>query len=209
MSEVTGPRERILEVTLAILDSEGEGGLKIDTVAETAHVAKQSIYHHFHDREGLIIAAQAERYRRGMAFGAQSILDAVLRCVDADDFFRVIVGAGILAVRDGAERRRDRIHSLGSASARPELQLAIRAAHHAAIVDVERILAFGQTRGWVKTTHSAATLSEAWFSIITGFHVSEVYASDPDPTLAGTAIIDALTLLLFGRTFPELTSTGL
>lgn len=207
MSETLSSQERILEAALALLDEEGEGGLKIEVLAASAHVAKQSIYHHFRDREGLIIAAQAERYRRNLSDTALATLDAMIQCVDADDFAKLLISTGVAAAREGVGRRRERVHSLGSATARPELQAAIRVAHRASVATTEKIFRFGQVRGWVRTEHSAATLSAVWLGTITGLHVAENYADEAAVPAIGIATIDSVSLLLFGRTFPELTSS--
>lgn len=206
MTATTPSRERILEATIALLESEGEGGLKIEKVAEAAHVAKQSLYHYFTDREGLIVAAQAERYRRGLTGRVHIVLDHMLMCRDGEEFARLVVATGLAALGDGGGNRRDRVHALGSAIGRPELREAIRAAHRASCTTVTKIFAYGQVRGWVDTTYPPSVLAELWFSAITGYYLTEEYASGDDVAPTGRAIVDAVSAVMFGRTFPELTA---
>jgi AcrR family transcriptional regulator len=54
-------RERVLQAAIAIVEAEGEAPLRVDRVADMAGNTKPVTYHHFGDREGLIIAVQIER----------------------------------------------------------------------------------------------------------------------------------------------------
>jgi len=206
MSDVPGSRERILEVTIAMLDTEAESGLKIDSIVAAAHVGKQSIYHYFGDRDGLVIAAQAERYRRSVLTGIDLLMEGLLECVTEDDYAQLLLTVASAATRLGGDRRRLRIQALGSAATRPTLQAAIREAHRTSVAALAKVFAFGQRRGWVPNTYSASTLSALWFDLVTGHHVSENYADDEDHEAINSATVDVFAILLFGRTYPEFNS---
>lgn len=197
-------RDRILEAALWALDASAESGFTIDQIAEAARVGKQSIYQHFGDRDGLIVAAQAERYRRSILTGQDILLEGLVDCVTQDDYARLLITMASVATRTGSERRRLRAQALGSAATRPALQKEIRDAHRASIAALAKIFAFGQKRDWVDTAYSASTLSGLWFAMLSGHHVSESYADDADRESINAAVVDAISLMLFGRTFPEL-----
>lgn len=196
------PRERILEAAITLLYSDGEAGLKVENVIAAAGVAKQSVYHHFGDREGLLVAVLAERYRRALATSAYPILDAMMMCVEEDDYVALILTNITNMIRDGGERRTIRIQALGAATSRPTLHAALQAAHRSAVVETTKIFAFGQVRGWLNQAHTAEALCELWFGVVTGFHVPEAYAEASTEPLVGPALLDMISLLLFGRVAP-------
>ena len=198
----TTPRERILEAAIDLLYRDGEAGLRVDSVIESAGVARQSVYHHFGDREGLLVAALAERYRRALTSSAHPIIDAMMMCVNEDDYFRLIVANINQMLHEGGERRMIRIQALGAATSRPVLHAAIQEAHRSAVLVTTKIFAFGQVRGWMNRAHTAETLCELWFAVVTGFHMPEAYAEADTAPLVGPALLDMICLLLFGRVPP-------
>lgn len=206
MSEPLRPRERILEAAIALLDSEGETGIKVDHLAEVAQVGKQSIYHHFGDRDGLIVAAQGEQYRRSILTGLDVLQHGLVDCVTVDEYAKLLLLVAAAATSMGKERRRVRAQAIGSAATRPALQAAIRDAHRQSVAALAKIFDFGKRRGWITDTYSATTLGALWFDWISGRHVSENYAVDDDNAQIGRAHVDAISLILFGRTYPEFNS---
>jgi AcrR family transcriptional regulator len=65
MSSLRHPTaQRLLEVAIDAIDVGGESALRLDSIVEKAGVAITAVYHHFGNREGLMEAAQAERYIR-------------------------------------------------------------------------------------------------------------------------------------------------
>lgn len=202
MADAPGTRERILATTIELIDAEGEGGLRLDRVAELAQVAKQSVYNLFGDREGLIIAAHTEQYRRILT-GLDYMVDGLIDCVTVDDFAKLILTVASMATVFGTKARRLRIQALGAAVTRPALQDAIREVHQASSLAVAKVVLFGQKRGWVTTTYSHVVISDYWFSTITGYHIAEHYAAPGDVRAVGDAAVDGLSLLMFGRVYPQ------
>ncbi len=80
---------RFLDAAIAMFDEGGEAALRIDELAKQVGVAKTSLYHHFGDREGLIVAAQAERYRRSILIGIDETLAAVESCEISEQFLTI------------------------------------------------------------------------------------------------------------------------
>jgi AcrR family transcriptional regulator len=207
VTDPPGTRERILEATIGALVTGTESAFTIDQIADSAKVGKQSIYHYFGDRDGLVVAAQAERYRRGIQTGLNALTESVFECVTEDEYAHLLVNAAIAVITSGTERRQFRMQALGSAIARQDLQTKIGEAHRASVAVLAKILAFGQRRQWVLTTYSATTLSALWFDMVTGHHVFETYGVEEDREAVSRATVDAIILMLFGRTFPETSSS--
>lgn len=180
MTAPLSSRDRLLEAAIEIIDAEGEVAVRVERVADMAGVTKPSIYHFFNDREGLVVAALAERYRRSITHSLSSIsLDVVLECDSQADFaalLRHTIEESFSA--DGISRRRLRVQVLGSAVARPGLQAAIREVHQRTVAELARVLGYGQKRGWLSATFSPSTLAEWWYGLILGRHLVEVYGAD-------------------------------
>lgn len=199
-------RERILEATIALIEANGEAGLRLEQVAETAAVAKRSIYHFFGDREGLIVAAQADRIVKMMAGEINDVLDSLLDCVEPEDYVHLVLSGARRAVAEGRERRRLRLQVLGSADTRPNLRHVVLSSHQWYVEQLTKIAAFGQRRRWVQSTYSAGVLGEFWFAMLVGRYVTEMYADEATQIASGNAVVDAISYMMFGRTYPEYSS---
>ncbi|MBB5137315.1 AcrR family transcriptional regulator [Thermocatellispora tengchongensis] len=65
MSKEPAPRQRILDVTIELLESKGVEGVSVRDVCERAGVKAPTVYHHFGDKDGLleaVVTAGFERY---------------------------------------------------------------------------------------------------------------------------------------------------
>lgn len=167
-------RERLLEAAIAVIEAEGEVGVRVDQIATTAGVTKPVLYHHFGDREGLIVAAQAERFRRALRFGLAEVAAGAERCQSAADF-AALVAAWVrsFGTVDGIQRRRMRIEVLGSAVSRPALHASVQAAADDHTSELAAIIQFAQERGWVSTQFSAATHAAWWTGLVLSRHLVE------------------------------------
>ena len=90
MTGARGTRDKILEAAIAIIEVEGEAGVRVDRVVETAGFTKPVLYHHFDDREDLVIAAQGERYRR--SFDDALVALGVFEGAESQDVFLFQLG---------------------------------------------------------------------------------------------------------------------
>lgn len=188
-------RERLIGAAIAIIEAEGEAGVRVDRVAEMAEVAKPSLYHYFGDRAGLIVAAQAQRYRQAMVIVE---IDQVLAIESRVDFARAVLTAiDSYSSPEGAVRRRLRIQVLGSAVSRPDLQLAIREAHEYSVRELTRVITFGQKLGWVSSRFSASSIVEWWFGVVLGRHLVEEYGKEADAIEWKDVTLHMTSMLLF------------
>ncbi|TSD13485.1 hypothetical protein DP107_11685 [Haloglomus irregulare] len=54
-AEVEGTRERILRAALSVLQERGYEGLSMAAIAEEAGIEKASIYHHYSNKDELLL----------------------------------------------------------------------------------------------------------------------------------------------------------
>lgn len=114
---------RILERAIEVIDESGEAGIRTNTIAAECGVSPPILYRAFDSREGLIIAAQTERYRRSMDRMTTRLIDSIERSNSRDELQSAI--AESLDAMFGPDRipmRQLRAQVLGSAVSRPKLQ---------------------------------------------------------------------------------------
>lgn len=160
-------KERLIEAAIAIIEAEGEVAIRVDQVAERAGFTKPVLYHHFEDREAIIAAAQAERFRRSLELGWDETVAPLRAATSAEQFFQMM----LTWIRDtgnseGQARRRFRTDVMGSAISRPVLMQSIVEASRAHADKVALSLELAQARGWITTNVTARDLAHWWVGLI-------------------------------------------
>jgi AcrR family transcriptional regulator len=179
MANIPPTRERILEAAIAAIESGGEASLRVDAIAESAEITKPSIYHFFGDRDGLIAAAQAERYRLSVVSGLDQAI-ALTRAATSRDEFEALLPVFVDVAMDsiGALRRAERIQVLGSAVSRPKLTIEIIEATKRAVSLTSELLAIAIHRGWITPTYSEDAIALWWLSLTMGRHLFDLIDDD-------------------------------
>ena len=198
MGKGRGTRERLLEATIEAISAVGEAGVRVDLIADAAGVTKPTLYHFFGDREGLIVAAQAERFRRAVVF-AQTDLLAVLQTIETREQYAALLTEGVrlFGSPEGIERRAIRIEVLGSAVSRPVLRKVVNEIAQESATDLARIVDFGRARGWVTETLSSQTMAIWWYGTLLGRHLVETNPAF-DPAEWDAAMVKVITHLVLG-----------
>jgi AcrR family transcriptional regulator len=169
-----GTRERLLAGAITLLEQGGEAAVRVETVAAMAGVARPSLYHFFGDRDGLIVAAQAERYRESLFFNLEFQTEATTKCATRKDFIDLIRNAlGYLTNEDGEKRRQVRVEVLGSSVSRPHLRALIAEADQQAARGLGSLLRIAQGRGWLTTTYDLDVAATWWFGMMNGRYLVE------------------------------------
>lgn len=176
MGEFRGTREKILEAAITIIESEGEVGVRVDQVVEAAGFTKPVLYHHFADREDLVIAAQAERYRR--SFDDALVALGVFEGATAPDVFLDLVATalGDFTSQEGRRRRRMRAEILGAAVGRPRLHEAITEANRQFVASFGDFLTRARKAGLISPRRDPRDLAAWWLSVVAGRYVIDVDA---------------------------------
>lgn len=184
-------KDRLVEAAIAIIEAEGEVAIRVDRVAENAGFTKPVLYHHFADREAIIAAAQAERFRRSLELGWDETVAPLRAATSAEQFFHMMLtwirGTGN---SEGQARRRFRTDVMGSAISRPVLMASIVEASRAHADKVALSLELAQARGWITTNVNARDLAHWWVGLISSRIFFEI-----DPEGFNVENWDALTEL--------------
>lgn len=198
-------RELMLEAAIKAIEEGGEQSIRTKAIAESAGVTEPSLFHFFGSRDGLVQAAQIERYSRGIAQMFNYFHDAVMKCDTREEFIAV--------ARDGLElglaphrdvNRATRISVLGSTMSRPEMREPLRVSQAEQFKILESTIEYAKERGWVPSTVDAAVFA-AWVpSMSTGRVVAEIMGDDELLARWNEAAISA-TLHLLGVEQPVAT----
>jgi AcrR family transcriptional regulator len=195
-----GTRDRLLEATIAVINESGEAAVRIDAIAAAARITKPSIYHFFGDREGLIIAAQAERLRRALRFGQAEIVERASECTTKDQYAELLIsGVTLFATPEGRERRRTRLEVLGSAATRPRLKAIVDQVFTDAADDLAVLFDVGRERGWVTATVSSRALAIWWYGALLSRYLAESNDAFDDAEWAAI-MVDVMPYIAFGDT---------
>jgi AcrR family transcriptional regulator len=189
----------ILERTIETIDAHGEAAVRVQELADTVGVAVTSLYHFYGNREGLIEAAQAARYVRGLQSAQQSFAEDVRWCRTADEF-RTVMSRTLqrLSSAESAPHRMTLVNALGSAHGRPQLAGAIAEAQAAGIAEFAQIFAGPQAAGWIRADLDLVAFSAWYVGNIVQRTVIDVGVAGVDGDAWNRISYDATLAVLFG-----------
>lgn len=197
-------RDRILETAITIIDAEGEAGVRVDRIAELAGITKPSIYHFFASRDGLIVAAQAERYRRSLLFSLPALMESVRACRSRDEFSMIIRNRiRSFSLPEGKHRRRERIQVLGSAVSRPALRAQLLDVEARATGDFVTMLTFAHEQGWITTRFDFTVVARWWFGVMLGRHLVDDVLDGEESEEWTEIVIEAMEHIIYGTPAPS------
>lgn len=160
---------RLLEAAIESIEQGGEASVNLREIASACGVTTPIIYKAFGSREGLVVAAQAERFRRAIAALAEPFALAVESATTAEEFRRVITE--LLAATHHADRapyRRVQIAVLGASIDRPALRAAVDVALRSLIDRTASALEVARSRGLVRADAALPELLWWFFGQVQG-----------------------------------------
>lgn len=171
-------RSRLLEAAIAVITDRGEQAIKVRDIANSAEVTEPSVYHFFGSREGLIEAAQAERYSRDHEPTLKSFAEAVFECRTKRDF-ATVVRSHLEHAYEPTRRdvRAMRVNVLGSSHGRPDLEATLAEKQRIINQRLAQPLRFAQSRGWIRESLDVEIVAAWIVGQITSRRFIEI---DPD-----------------------------
>lgn len=164
--------QRLVEACVEVLERGGEAAVRVDEICAATSIAKPSLYHHFGDREGLIIAAQATRYRDAILYGLEAAVASASACSSREEYVELILGPlAYPADRGSIERRAVRVEVMGSALTKPALAEDLRNLNHEAAKTAVALIELGQSRGWVRPAIDVEATATWWLGALLGRHL--------------------------------------
>ena len=173
--------QRILERTIQVIEESGEAAIRTNPIAFECGVTPPILYRAFTSREGLIIAAQAERYRRSTEVSAKYLYDSIAR---ADSRESLIANVSSLLDfvfnTDRAENRRLRVEVIGSSVSRPQLRELIAAIDKEYSVSIALAYQPAVEKGWVSSGKNLEAIALWAQGLLNTRYMVDAIASDED-----------------------------
>lgn len=167
MTDRPSTRERLLEAAIRAIDEHGEAAVRVTDISEEAGVTRPSLYHFFGSRDGLVIAAQAERYRRALSFPNATLFAYLGTAATREEYIgaldRVLRSFGDEA---GVARRRVRREVMGAAVFRPELARLLDEIIREQVRELVAALTTGKGSEWVTGPYDMDVVILWWLGII-------------------------------------------
>ena len=187
---------RILALAVAAIDRGGEEAIRVHHIVEEVGVTPPVLYRHFGSREGLVIAAQIERYTRQNKTDIATIGRIVSECRSKQQLRKALVAIWTDSLHRRAENRWRRANVIGSAYARPELASAFAAAQDEVVAAQVEVLEPCRQRGWLRDGIDLPSTTAWQYSLLSG----RIYI-EQGTKLADAAEWDRLTLDALERAF--------
>lgn len=168
-------RAQILEAALGVIAQSGERSLRTKAVAEGVGVTEPTLFHYFGSREGLVEAAQVERFRRSQLDVYVPFRAAVIDCSRKSDFVSLCRQTTLRAL--DAERfpiRAERIEILGSALTRPDMFERIRELQIESSKVLSEALEIARARKWLPNELDTKAAAYWLIGAITGRVFAEI-----------------------------------
>lgn len=192
-------RTKILDFAVAAIDAGGEAAVRVHHIAAQAGLSVPMIYHYFDSRDGLVIAAQAERFTRQSRADITAIGRAVARCTTRDEVRTALRVTWERSFAERYENRWRRINALGSAYARPELETAIARAQDEIVALFAAILGPCRDRGWLRAGIDLPTAIAWQHGVLLGRVFVEHGTTEGDPSEWDRLTLEALDRAFFGE----------
>ena len=191
-------RGRILELAVAAIDAGGEAEIRVNHIVAEAGVTPPVLYYHFGNRDGLVIAAQIERYTRQTQADITAIGRAVAKCESSDELRKTLLITWSRSLAQRAESRWRRTSVVGSAYARPELAAAVAKAQDDIVDALVEILEPCRERGWLRDGIDLMSTVAWHHSLLIGRVYIEHGAQQVDAVEWDRLTLDALEWAFFG-----------
>lgn len=193
-------RETILELAIDVIDNHGEQAIRTNQLAVEAGTTPPTLYHYFGSREGLVEAAQAERFLRSLTTDINLFIDQLAKVTTRDELKVVIKNLALL--RDSDERRQvrwKRLNALGSTYARPNLERRIAEVHNDLVSRTALALGRFQRQGFIRQDIDLRAVI-AWYNgAVLGKTLVMLEGSDVDPAQWERTMDEAVNFTLFGE----------
>jgi AcrR family transcriptional regulator len=172
-------RLRILDAAVAMIEAGGETSVRLREVAAAAGLAEPSLYHYFPNREALVVAAHAHRFRVNLTVTVDPFIEAMSGCTSREHFEELVLLVYDRSFAQGRDEvRATRAEIIGHAARRPALREEVTSAMRTALEPTIEILERAQANGWMRPDISARAFAYWNLANITGLIFTELQGDD-------------------------------
>lgn len=165
----------LLERAVDVIDASGEQAVRVEEISAHCKVSITSLYHHFGNREGLIEAAQAERFARTSRRNIERFVADVDAVTSAEEL-RPLIARWVRGLVSGsaAPVRAVRAQVLASALTRPRLKEKVIELNRGQFDRIASALARAQERGLLNSALDARATAVSFTCLAFGRVLAEV-----------------------------------
>lgn len=189
--------ERILERAIEVIEQSGEAAIRTNPIAFDCGVTPPILYRAFGSREGLVIAAQAERYRRSTAESAEYLYQYIASATSRESLRENISRSLDFIFGDSrSANRRLRAEVIGSAVSRPKLREEITRIDREYAIEIAHAYQPAVEKGWIPSDKNLEVIA-IWAQGVVNMRMMVDDSSDPESrvewdALSKAAILDAV-----------------
>jgi AcrR family transcriptional regulator len=151
MPDKNSSRQRILRLAIAAIDEGGEAAIRVNDIAAAAGVTVPTLYRQFGSRDGLVEAAQTQRFRETQFVDVSVFAASLAKCKNKDELRQAIRKELLTHFdKDRWELRQVRLNALGAGYARPGLSQSLALAQKQGAIGITEMLLPFQKKGWIR-----------------------------------------------------------
>lgn len=162
-------RRAILDATIGVIETSGEGAVRVADVARRAGVTQGMVTYHFRTRHQLVFEAQCERYLTNLTTDSAYLMSVVDQIHTTDDLVAVTRPLMHMVVAMRFPARRARLNAIGFVAATDETWQAMRPTVTTAVDEFAEFLTALQQRGILRPDVSPRAAAIAIQSMSNGF----------------------------------------
>ena len=199
MDNTPDTKTRILDAAIDLIEANGERALRMRDVAAAVGIAEPTIYHYFPDRDSLVVAAHARRYRRELSVTVDPFLPAVQTCTSKEEFVKILQSVYHHSFEPGRTSvRATRAEVVGTSFRLEKLRAEVSVAMMESLSPSIEALKLAQSRGWMRTDIDPEAFAIFNLSLISSCIFPEIQ-NNPDLLAKWEELaISAITAVLSG-----------
>ena len=149
------------------------------SVADAVGISEPTLYHYFKNRDALVVAAHAQRYRAELAGTVDELLPAVETSTSKEEFLAILEAVYQRAYNpERAGIRATRAEIIGSAWRREELRVEVATAMLDSLTNSVAALRVAQSRGWLADDIDPQAFAIFNLSLMSGLLFPEIQQND-------------------------------
>jgi len=189
---------RMIEEAIAAIEQDGEAAIRVRDICKACSAREPALYLRFGSRAGLIVAAQAERYRRSIEILVTRSLSALNETIETGDLSTLLKRAVDWGFDPDLRNRLTRINVIGSSVSRPALAEAIAEVNNAAIHELAGGVERARDAGLINPVGTPEAIAAWYLGTATSRSFVEFKGSAMTDDTWNDVFIASLTAVLLG-----------
>ncbi|MEY3806962.1 MAG: hypothetical protein RIR69_1774 [Actinomycetota bacterium] len=141
---------RVLDIATQELETHGPANFNLDRVLATSGVSRGSVYHHFGNRDGLIMAVELHRLQRNLQANDLALREVLAQVSTPEEAYAILeAGLAVAASEQQRATRLDRFASFAASKHAPAIRLGLRELQQKAEREFSITLRMAKDKGFI------------------------------------------------------------